>query len=225
MRYKAKGHIIDAEHAALSSERGAKWLLDWIARLEPHYCALDYGCGRLRYSLPLAKRCKSVMIVDSERQFSRTMTIHGVATTIPEFVADHSHCIAAKTVPEFEDENTYDFALCVNVLSSVPSHRSRYEILRTLIRALKPGGVALVINQHRNSYFKSYAARKDVLPCLDGWLVPVKGRMTFYGLIHPIDLATRCKKIGILVVKQGCKGESGYVLLEKPNGQSGSEGD
>lgn len=224
MRYAAKGHTVDAEHAALSSERGAKWLLDWIALLDPAYRTLDFGCGRLRYSLPLAMRCKSVTIVDSQRQFDRRMTIHGVKASIPEYVASHKNKISTKTVEEFEDEDTYDFSLCVNVLSAVPSQRARNKILRTLIRALKPGGVALIINQHRNTYFKSYGIREDVIPHLDGWLVPVKGRTCFYGLIHPHDLAERCKKIGIEVVKHGCKGESGYVLLEKRNGQQGTGG-
>jgi 2-polyprenyl-3-methyl-5-hydroxy-6-metoxy-1,4-benzoquinol methylase len=222
MRYAANGYDVHAEHAALSSERGARWLLDWITDLDSTYTALDYGCGRLRYSLALARACHSVTVVDSRRQFSRSMVIHGQKTTIPDFARDNSQNIHSCVAEEFSDLDSYDLALCVNVLSSIPNQRSRNIVMRTILRSLKMTGVALFVNQHRNSYFRSYNERKDVKSYFDGWLIPNRGKICFYGLIHPDSLAKKCRKIGYHVMKSGCKGESGYVLCAKHNGQQGT---
>jgi SAM-dependent methyltransferase len=215
MRYKVNGKTVFAEHAALSASQPANWLVQWITYLPNRLTALDYGCGRLRYATHLANRVKSVTAVDSYAQLSRVMTIYGEKCTVIEYVGKHHKNINVVYAEDFNEQHRYDFALCVNVLSSVPGEEWRKRICDSIYDALSPGGVALFVNQHRNSYFKQYRYRDGAKRHFDGWLIPHDRGYWFYGLVHPKSLCDLLQKSCFNIHTSGCCGESGFALCTK----------
>ena len=220
MRYRIDSQTVYAERAALSASRPALWLLAWIHQLPKHLKCLDYGCGRLRYSTHLANRVAATTVVDSRAQLSRTMTIHGQKCTIPEYVAQHIPTMNVVPAEDFDAESQFDCAICINVLSSIPSFRYRKEVCRSILRAVTPGGAVLFVNQHRNSYFKQYAERPGARQHLDGWLVPHGHGLSFYGLI-PVDrLQDIINSCGWSLVASGCRGQSAFAFCSKGEASS-----
>lgn len=52
----------------------------------------------------------------------------------------------------------YDFVLCANVLSVIPSRRIRSRSLLAILACLTPTGTVFLVNQHTNSYFTEASA-------------------------------------------------------------------
>ena len=75
MRYVVRGLEIRTENAAKPIGRASRWVLKWIEGLPSNAVALDYGCGNLRYTVPLAERVRSVYAVDSEYQVRRVQKL------------------------------------------------------------------------------------------------------------------------------------------------------
>jgi len=215
MRYRVDGRTVYAEQAAISASQPARWLVSWISCLPPKLRCLDYGCGRLRYATHLAARAENTTVVDSSAQLARVMTIHGEICTIPEFAKRHHRNMRVIAARAFDERVFYDLAICVNVLSSIPNLRRRRQVCRRIYEALVPGGAALFVNQHRNSYFKQYANRESAKRHLDGWLIPHDHGYWFYGLIPPAALCDMVSKSGLSVQLSGCCGESGFALCTR----------
>ena len=97
--------------------------------------SLDFGCGVGRLTLPLARRAQRVVACDiaptmlvHARQNAANAGLHNVT-----FIENHE--LAALS------DDQFDFIGSLLVLQHIPP-RSGYEIIRTLLRLLAPGGIA-----------------------------------------------------------------------------------
>jgi hypothetical protein len=78
MRYRVRGCELRSENAAKPASQPSRAVLGWIAGLPAGLVILDYGCGKLRYAGPLAKRARAVMAVDSHVQVSRLQKLENL---------------------------------------------------------------------------------------------------------------------------------------------------
>jgi SAM-dependent methyltransferase len=216
VRYCLRGLEIRSENAAKPIGRAALWVCQWISRLPLTLKVLDYGCGKLRYTIPLSKRVRSVIAVDSQVQISRQQVVAGRQTTIPAYALDRLGNVQVVGVESFSLASwaalRADLAVCCNVLSAIPVLAERNRVLRRLALAVAPGGYCLFVTQFKNTYFDSYAKRPGAQALLDGWLVPFGLGASFYGVIPPKELAGLVASAGFSVVEEGSIGESAFVL-------------
>lgn len=215
MRYNVKGNEIRSENAARSVSQASKWVLNQVSKHPKARIALDYGCGKLRYTISLLNRFEKVIAVDSDEQISRTQVIHGVKTTIREFLNDrYPNRAQAYSIPQKAWQRRYDFVLCSNVLSAIPSYAVRGRLLLSIRNALRKNGSALVLNQFRNSFFSALPDRDDTESYLDGWIINSRRGMTsFYAIIPPDTLGRMCRRVGLVVKEIGTAGEIGYCVV------------
>ena len=74
--------------------------------------ALDFGCGKLRYSEQLVNKFETVTFLDSRRQLERVQIIRGVQTTIPDYVINNyknANIVSYENIDKIT--NHYDFIL------------------------------------------------------------------------------------------------------------------
>ncbi|MBN8207876.1 class I SAM-dependent methyltransferase [Bacillus sp. NTK071] len=217
MHYKIEDEkevIVKSEYAAKSILQQSNWLLEWINELPQSSVILDYGCGKLRYTIPLLNRVKEVIAVDSKEQINRTQKLDRVNhLTITDFAEEEDN-LSVFTTDEFDMANYFDWAICTNVLSAIPYEEERVNVLTTIRKALKFEGKALITTQYRNSYFKSYESKKNAVKYKDGWLIKNNNNYSFYGIIPPSSLRDLCEKAGLKVIECRSVGESAYLLIK-----------
>lgn len=207
--------IIKSEYAAKSIRQQSRWLINWLNELPKDSVCLDYGCGKLRYTIPLLKRVKEVTAVDSLEQMNRIQKIDRERhLTIKEFAKDVNN-LRVITTQEFNYTNYFDWTICTNVLSAIPYENERIKVLKTINNSINKHGKALITTQYRNSYYKNYENRDDVQKFQDGWLISNKNRNSFYGIIPPMTLKQLCLKAEMKISEFGSIGESAYVIIEK----------
>ncbi len=212
MRYLIKDREIRTENSAKPISQANRYLTALLLSMPRVDSALDYGCGKLRYSLTLSKRSNSITLVDSEIQLSRLQIVCGQHTTIKRYAQRNLPSARVLSIEEFqEDDRKYDFILCANVLPIVPSEQSRAEIIRSLASKLYPSGKALFTTQFRNSYFRKMMASSEAQPYLDGWLLSTKRGSFFYGLIPMDKLAALISANGFYVQEAWVHGQSAYA--------------
>ena len=213
MRYRAKGHLIRSENAAKPPTQAARDVLLFIERLPKVGRGCDFGCGKLRYAIPLARRSKRLTLVDSEIQLTRRQILFGTRTSVIEYVQKHLPTTSVVTVREFLHlGGTYDFILCANVLSAIPSARERSTILRGILQALGGAGRCLFITQYRNSYFSSVARQPGATAHMDGWILRTSRGSFYYGLLPLEKLKRLLSRHGYAVVDAWTAGQSAFVL-------------
>ncbi len=184
MRYMVEGHEVRTENTARSTSQTSRYLQQWITGQDMVDEALDFGCGKLRYSSALASRARRLTLVDSAEQLGRKQVIAGSETTIHDYAHSHFHNVRILTYESYlSDELQYDFVLCAFVLSAIPILAVRDAVLRCISERLKASGRCLFVTQFSDSYFKRYASSTNARPHRDGWLrVTPKGNY-YYGII------------------------------------------
>lgn len=85
MHYKINDGIIESELAAKSTRQPNKQVLKYINTLSSDEVVLDYGCGKLRYTIPLSKQVKKVVAIDSLEQLSKRQIINGKMMRLLDF--------------------------------------------------------------------------------------------------------------------------------------------
>ncbi len=212
MRYRVRGLEIRSENAAKPGSSAGCWMLDFISSLEPRHTALDLGCGKLRYTVPLAQRLRFVTAVDSEVQLNRSQMLFGTRCSVREYVRNH---LPNVRVFELEDNiwkrNRYNVVLCANVVSAIPFLKIRRELLNAAFNCLKAGGQFLVTTQYRNSHFTNWGEDARAERFYDGFLVQSDRGTSFYGLINSARLSRLCKSAGFAVLEAGHANELAYV--------------
>ena len=197
MHYIINDWIVKSEYAAKSQKEPNQFVLDYISQLPIESRVLDYGCGKLRYSIPLAERVKQVVAVDSNEQLKLLDT-----SSIKSF---NNLRVLSLDSPEWIDSK-YDIVFCTNVLSAIPYEDERIQLLKNARAVLKPDGLLFLTVQYRNSYFSQYQYRKDAMKYNDGWLIYNKSmnRYSFYALLSAVYLTNLCYMIGFksVVVKK-----------------------
>ncbi len=212
MHYKFDGVVLKTENAAKPTSQASQAVLEWISTLPRNSAVLDYGCGKFRYTIPLAKRVKSVAAVDSIHQIKRVQIIHKHRSTLEQYAKDY-----LPNVQVFDEstqawkKRTYNFIVCTNVLSAVPTQRQRVSILRQLRSLMRKDTCLFLCTQFRNSYFDNYSMNPDAKFVKEGWLVRKGGVGSFYAILPPERLKALCI-IAELDVKTCYQiGESAYV--------------
>lgn len=218
VRYQVKNLEIRSENAAQPMSHASNPLLAWISAQKATANALDYGCGKLRYSGALANKCHRLTLVDSHIQIDRTQKIGDEITTVRNYAARHFPRVRVLSVDEFEtDQQQYGLALCANVLSAIPLATFRSHVLRRLVRSLKPTGTCLFATQYRNSYFKEVTASPNATPNLDGWILKSSRGNYYYGILDKLKLENLVKRHGFNVVRSWTDGQSAYVVAAPLN--------
>ena len=217
MRYKVGNLEIRSENAAKPMSNAAAPLVDWIAQHDHVKAALDYGCGKLRYTKHIAKICTSLGIVDSTIQLTRLQRLNGIVTTVQEYAKSKWPTCTIYKVEEFWDgiRESYNLILCTNVLSIIPCPRTRAKSLRSIHAALAMDGELLVVNQHTNSYFTEIRRKAGTRRHLDGWIAQSRRGASYYGILNKDSVIHLLKRYAFRVKDSWIEGQSNYVLVTK----------
>jgi len=214
MHYKVKGISIKSENAAKPIQQSSRYLIDWISAHGHVDSSLDYGCGKLRYTGSLYAISSSLAITDSKIQLERTQLIDGAETSVLEYVQDQLPGCIIYDLESFWNgiQEEFDFILCANVLSAVPSAKVRAKSLRAVRSALKDNGQLLVVNQHTNSYFTQIKNDSRSIQHLDGWITQSRNGGAYYGLLNKEAIVTLLARFGFKIIDAWVEGQSNYVL-------------
>ncbi|WP_286907005.1 class I SAM-dependent methyltransferase [Clostridium sp. UBA1652] len=216
MHYNIRDLTIKSEYAAKSAKQTNSEILNIIKNLPSHFTVLDYGCGKLRYTIPLAKVVKSVHSIDSLEQLLRNQRINDISTNIVSYVEQYLNNVHIYDVKDPKWKmNKYDFILCTNVLSAVPQYKERIEIVKNIGKVLKENGRAFISTQYYNSYFDTYNTNKSSIRFYDGWIIKSKNYSSFYGIIGIKKLEYYARVAGVKIIDSYTKNGSAYLLIAK----------
>ncbi len=214
MHYRVNNGIVESELAAKSVFQPNKYVLEYILSLNPTDTVLDYGCGKLRYTIPLSRQVKSVVAIDSEEQIEKIQMISGKKTALSQYHVDNVlicpiHSSAWKN-------QTYDVIICTNVLSAIPYRKERIKLLKNAKSVLKNTGTIYITTQYRNSYFSKYNGRDGVERFNDGWLIPrKKNKYSFYAPLNSNEIIDLCVETGFVIDKCFQKDGSCFIFASK----------
>jgi SAM-dependent methyltransferase len=213
VRYKVRRLEIRSENAAKPLAQAAHPLIRWLKNMASVHAALDFGCGKLRYSGLLARKCQELTLVDSKVQISRTQRIDGKETTVAQYAEKHWPTCRVLNLEEFQREKMqYDFILCANVLSAIPDRCVRSKALLKLASVMRNQGRCLFITQYRNSCFTELADSRNATPHLDGWILKTQRGAFYYGVLDKDKLSALVAQHSFTIEKAWIEGESAYVL-------------
>lgn len=218
MHYKIKLDkeiIIKSENAAKSVLQQNKNLLEYLECIPKEEKVLDYGCGKLRYSLFLLNRGNKVCAVDSAIQLHRKQKIN-IEKNVSIFdVRKSLKDLEVYIIDDFNMKEKFNWAICTNVLSAIPFEDIRINVLKNIKDSLREGGKLIISLQYRNSYFKSYEERKNAIKYGDGWILENKNNYTFYGIIPPVKIKQMCKILDFKILDEKIIDGSIILKLEK----------
>lgn len=221
MRYLVNGTVVDSHNAARSVSQPSAYLASFVRSQVRQPCAVDYGCGKLRYVSPLSETFDHVHVLDSQAQMGRRQRIGSKLTTIPEYVKNHYANVTAHTLESTSWADLQaDFVLCANVLSAIPFRNERIEVLRRIRGLCNPSGEVLLVTQYRNSYFLSYRTRPNSMKHEGGYLITCGSRAFYYCCLPGSILSDYCMEAGLNVKRCWTQGQSALVLARP--GISGS---
>lgn len=215
MRYRVSGFTIRSENSAKPAGQASQYLTRLLKRLGPMQHALDFGCGKLRYTGTLAKTAKRVTVVDSAIQMDRVQIVCGRKTTVRQRAEERWNHVRALDALEFEaDKQRFDFALCANVLSAIPVRAVRIRAIGVISNRLRKGGHCLFVCQYTNSDFCRQMRTRSVVRYADGYIKGVSGNASFYGIIRPEELVRCIRKGGMRVTEAWRHDQSAYAVAE-----------
>lgn len=216
MHYKIKNLVIKSEYAAKSVRQPSSTILKIINNLSKDLIVLDYGCGKLRYTIPLSKVVNLVYSIDSEEQLLRNQKINDVTSNIFSYANKYFNNVYIYDLKSAQWKyKKYDFVLCANVLSAVPLYEDRIQIIRNIIDVLKQDGQALITTQFYNSYFCTYADKKNSIKYYDGWIIKSKNYSSFYGMIGIKKLKYYARIAGAKIINAYTRNGSAYLTIGK----------
>lgn len=215
MHYKIKGICIQSEYAAKSVKQQSRAILDWINNQEKVINALDYGCGKLRYSKELNKICKNLYLLDSKVQLERIQLLFDEKLSIVDYVRNclpHAKIVAVEDYPKIKVK--FDIVLCINVLSSIPTWNNRNVVIKNIASLLKNRGKALFVTQYYDTFFTKSLKDPSNIKFNDGWIS--KGNTnSFYGLIGPIELEEAIIKNKLHIINKWKASKSVFIEASK----------
>lgn len=115
----------------------------------------DQGCGKLRHLRLLLSYFRKVILVDTEYQLARTMSIDGLIGAVPDYVRQmpmtERRRVQVVPATHFEAAKCdLDAVFSICTFDVVPSS-TRIELAQSAHRNLKPGGVFVVITPRNDS--------------------------------------------------------------------------
>jgi 2-polyprenyl-3-methyl-5-hydroxy-6-metoxy-1,4-benzoquinol methylase len=215
MHYVINDCLVKSENAALSSRQASAQVIQYIENLSAGINILDYGCGKCRYSRQLNNKSKSLVLIDSEIQINRKQIICGVLTTVKDYANTYLVNTNVCSLENSQELNLkFDFILCTNVLSAIPSTEDRIFMLNNVKRFLDRDGKALITVQYYNSYFNTYSKNPKAAEYNDGWIIPKGNDFTYYGIIKPQILIGYCESAGLNIKHKYLKDGSIYLTVQ-----------
>lgn len=213
MRYIVRGHSVASELAAKPEARRAMEVVRTIEGLGYLGDAVDYGCGKLRYSSLIADRADTLLLVDSEVQLSRRQLLGPRRTTVQDEAIRRWPFAMIETIHRFAAGRRpmADFVLCANVLSAIPSRRTRRTSMLAIRGRLRASGRLLVVTQFRNSHYDSLAMNPNAERYADGWLIRNGRRASFYGLLDTAAIHRTLRGAGFCIEDSWTSGQSALV--------------
>lgn len=217
MHYKIKGMEIRSENSAKPVADAAAPLVSWLSCREFTPLALDFGCGKLRYTHHLAKKSECLGVVDSEVQLTRLQFIDGKYTSVRNYIERKwPQCRIHKLEDVWKNPlHNYNFVLCANVLSAIPCPKARARSLRSIHSALSEKGRVLFVSQHTNSYFTMAQRKPNACLHLNGWIIGSKTVPSYYGVLNRDSVIRLITRYGFSIVDAWIEGQSNYVLASK----------
>lgn len=217
MEYRINGKAIKSEYAAKSNKQQNKEVMGWIKDISKEKKILDYGCGKLRYTIPLSSQARCVYAIDSREQIKRIQTINNIrGTNIMDYATTYLHNVKIHELASNEwKEQKYDYVLCSNVLSAIPIYSERINVFHNIKKVLEDEGEALISTQYSNSYFRMYADRRECIKHYDGWIINNKGKFSFYGIVSLKKLIYYARLTSLNVVRGYVKDGSAYLIVKK----------
>ncbi|RTE66124.1 class I SAM-dependent methyltransferase [Amphritea opalescens] len=194
MHYKIEGHSIQSHNAAKPHTQTSRQVLEELENIAVSGQILDLGCGKLRYSDHLCEISQNICFADSRIQLERMQVIKGIRCSVQEYVEKNyplSRCVAIEDIQELNDQ--FDFIFCSNVLSAIPCEQTLNTTMSIIYRLLSDSGKALVVNQHRSSYFKKFEMGR---PHLHGYLYKGNRGSSYYGIIDKSTIKNLSRKHG-----------------------------
>lgn len=194
-------------------------LIKWLKQRPYTVSALDYGCGKLRYTPHVAARSKELGIADSTVQLDRIQRLGGRTTSVQQYARKRWPACRIYDLTQFWQgiSHFYDFILCSNVLSAIPSPKIRAMSLRSLHASLSPNGTLLVTNQHTNSYFGEARQSPNAFDHLDGWVLRSRNgsAAAYYGILNKDSTIKMLVQFGFSIIEAWIEGQSNYVLVKR----------
>jgi 2-polyprenyl-3-methyl-5-hydroxy-6-metoxy-1,4-benzoquinol methylase len=212
MHYKIKGHSIKSHNAAKPHTQSSRQVIEELTGIDVTGPILDLGCGKLRYSDYLHKLSKNICFSDSRIQLERMQVIKGIRCSVQEYVVKNypsSKCIAIEYIQEVSDK--FNFIFCSNVLSAIPCEKTLDTTMSVIYSLLSDSGRALIVNQHRSSYFKKFEMGR---PHLYGYLYKGKRGSSYYGIIDKTTIEGLSRRHGFSI-KAFVRGDRTYAYLTK----------
>lgn len=212
MHYKIKGHSIKSHNAAKPHTQGSNQVIEELEEIVVTGQILDFGCGKLRYSDFLFGLSQNIVFVDSRVQLERMQVIKGIRCSVQEYVAKNypfSRCVAIEDIQEVK--NQFDFIFCSNVLSAIPCEETLNATMSIIHRLLSDSGKALIVNQHRSSYFKKF---ETGMPHLHGYLYKGSRGSSYYGIIDRPTIENLSRKHGFST-EAFVRGDRTFAYLTK----------
>ena len=181
MRYRIKGVELRSENAAKSHMQRSKAVVEYLRATGRVKNLLDFGCGKLRYADQISKLGKHVVFVDSHVQLTRNQRVQGRVTTVASLARErYSNASVLPSEKLVTARTQHDLITCINVLSAIPDILALRGVLRTIRRLTKPTGIAVFINQHRNTYFSRFSTGRRHL---FGYIFEGRNGPSYYGVM------------------------------------------
>lgn len=211
MHYKVENMIIHSEYAAKSAKQQNVEIVKWLANHKRVKKALDYGCGKLRYSFELGRICEELYLLDSKIQLERTQMLFDEKTTIYNYVKKYRPLTKIYSAEECDKiKIKFDLILCINVLSSIPAQKSRNRVISNTASLLKTDGKALFVTQYYDTFFSKALNDPKNIKYNDGW-ISQQGYNSFYGLIGPEELENSLIKNDLRILNKWKSSKSIFI--------------
>ncbi len=217
MRYRVLGTEIRSKNTAKTMAEASQALTHWLLARPRVSRALDFGCGKLRYTPYIARTSVALGIVDSQIQLERSQMIAGRLTSVSRYARRRWPRCRIHSVEQFWAgvQERYDFVLCANVLSAIPSRKARTRSLRAIQACLRPEGECLIVNQHSNSYFREARGRPEAIAHLDGRILPSIWGGCYYGILDRDKCTHILRSLGFMVLETWVEHQSTFVLVAR----------
>jgi 2-polyprenyl-3-methyl-5-hydroxy-6-metoxy-1,4-benzoquinol methylase len=207
--YTTCGVTIRSENAAKPYTMPSVYLSEYIKGMKGMGDALDFGCGKLRYSNVLVGKFNAVTFLDSEKQLNRLQMVRGVKTTVSDYInINYVGCNSISFEKINDIDKKYDFILCSNVLSAIPCKSTIDSVISSFALLLKSNGRALIVNQYKSSYFKRY---EGGVKHLYGYVYKNSKSASYYGILDEKSVRQLCLDNGLAIINSWSREGSSYV--------------
>lgn len=207
---------IDSSRTAKSYLQQSCRVVDFIRSFEFVDSILDYGCGKLRYSLELRDKCDNLSLLDSNVQLNRVQMIHNTKISVKEYISKNYPDIKIISTDEICNvEDKFNIIFCSNVLSAIPDYKIRSNLLYQIYSKLKDDGKAYFITQYTNSFYSKLSKRDNVIQHLDGFISKNGSKSTYYGILGKDKLTELLEKHGFNVIKVWNVDQSTYAEVTR----------